>query len=213
MIQFAIHAGTDMAPWYKGSVLTPAAGIRWVSKDNNDAFYGWLNAINSAEFRHFDMYGQPLGHDNFNYWVQTWEHRFNPGLITKTEGYYMWQMNAEVGGTPSAGPVQSFGGGGGNGVILPGLSRAYGLLNYTVWGLSDRDFVTFRNEWYRDERGMRTGFAGTYTSHTIGLSHQFNDVLMLRPEVGYYRNWNQDAFDLGTKQGIWIYGFDLTFRF
>ena len=79
--------------------------------------------------------------------------------------------------------------------------------------LSKRDYITVRNEWWKDERGMRSGFAGNYTSHTIGLSHQFNDVLMLRPEIGYYRNWNEPAFDLGTRQGIWIYGFDLTWRF
>ena len=60
---------------------------------------------------------------------------------------------------------------------------------------------------------MRTGFAGTYTSHTIGLSHQFNDVMMLRPEIGYYRNWNEGAFDGGAKKGLMLYGFDLTMRF
>ena len=102
---------------------------------------------------------------------------------------------------------------GGNGVLLPGLSLAYGVLNYTMFGLSDRDYFTIRNEWYRDERGMRTGFAGNYTSHTIGLSHQFNDVMMLRPEIGYYRNWDNFAFDNGTKHGVWIYGFDFTYRF
>src|SRR6516165_5164993 len=60
-LQLVIHAGTDMAPWYKGSLFTGAAGVRWVSKDNNDAVYAWLNAVNSAEFRHFEQYGQPLG--------------------------------------------------------------------------------------------------------------------------------------------------------
>src|SRR5215472_4598212 len=54
-VQAAIHAGTDMAPWYKGSVLTGAAGIRWVAQDNNDAVYAWLNAINSGQFRHFQQ--------------------------------------------------------------------------------------------------------------------------------------------------------------
>jgi hypothetical protein len=68
-------------------------------------------------------------------------------------------------------------------------------------------------EWWRDERGMRSGFAGTYTSHTIGLSHNFNSVLQVRPEIGYYRNWHEPAFDLGTKKGIWLYGFDMTLRF
>jgi Putative beta-barrel porin-2, OmpL-like. bbp2 len=213
MVQGVLHAGTDMAPWYPGAVATGAFGVRWVTKDNNDAFYTWLNAINSAEFRHFTQYGQPLGHDNFNYVVTTWEHKFSDSIHTKTEAYYMWQRDAEVGGTPSAGPVQPFGGGGGDGVLLPGLSQTYGILNYTMFGLTKQDYLTVRNEWYRDERGMRTGYAGTYTSHALGLSHQFNDVLMLRPEIGYYRNWHEAAFDGGTKRGVCIYGFDLTYRF
>jgi hypothetical protein len=212
-VQAAVHAGTDMAPWYPGAILTGAAGVRWVSKDNNNAVYAWLNAINDAEFRHFEQYGQELGHDNFNYFVATYEHRFSQEIHTKTEAYYMWQRDAEVGGTPSAGPVEPYGGGGGNGVLLPGLSSTYGVLNYTMFGLTPRDYLTFRNEFFRDERGMRTGFAGTYTSHSIGLSHQFNDVLMLRPEVGYYRNWNEGAFDGGTQKGLLMTGFDLTMRF
>jgi hypothetical protein len=213
MAQAALHAGTDMAPWYKGALPTGAFGLRWVSKSNNDAFYTWLNAINNAQFRHFTWNGQDAGHDNFNYIVTTWQHRFTPKFFTKTESYYMWQRNALLGGTPSIGVPQFFGGGGGAGTLLPGLSNTYGVLNYTMYQLSKRDYMTVRNEWWKDERGMRSGFAGNYTSHTIGLSHQFNDVLMLRPEIGYYRNWNQPAFDLGTKQGIWIYGFDLTWRF
>jgi hypothetical protein len=212
MLQAAIHAGTDMAPWYQGAIPTGAFGARWVSKDNNDSFYTWLNAINDAQFRHFVTDGVPAGHDNFNYFVTTWQHRFTPMCFTKTEAYYMWQYNAELGGTPSLGPLQPYGGGGGDGVLLPGRSNHYGVLNYTMFGLSKRDYMTVRNEWVKDERGMRFGFPGNYTSHTIGWSHQFNDVLMLRPEIGYYRNWNNPAFDLGTRQGIWIYGFDVTLR-
>jgi hypothetical protein len=213
MVQGVLHAGTDMAPWYKGALATGAFGARWVSKSNNDALYTWLNAINSAEFRHFQQYGQPLGHDNFNYIVTTWEHRFNKDIHTKTEAYYMWQRDAEVGGTPSAGPAKPFGGGGGDGTLLPGLSQAYGVLNYTMFAFTKNDYITFRNEWWRDDRGMRSGFKGDYTSHTLGLSHNFNSVLQIRPEIGYYRNWSQPAFDLGTKNGIWIYGADMTLRF
>jgi hypothetical protein len=213
MLQGVVHAGTDMAPWYPGALWTGAAGLRWVSRDNNDAFYTWVNAANSARFRHFDQYGQPLGHDNFNYVVTTWEHRFNKDIHTKTEAYYMWQYNAELGGTPSAGPVQPFGGGGGDGITLPGLSRTYGILNYTMFAFTKNDYATVRNEVYRDERGMRTGFAGTYTSHTIGLSHNFNSVFQIRPEIGYYRNWHQDAFDGGKSRGLVLYGFDMTYHF
>jgi hypothetical protein len=211
-LQAVLHSGTDMAPWYPGAIPTGAFGGRWVSQSNNDAFYTWANALNNAQFRRFDVDGQPAGHDNFNYVVTTWEHRFNRSIHTKTESYYMWEYNAEVGGTPSIGPVQSFGGGGGNGALIPGLSRAYGVLNYTMFALSKMDYFTVRNEWYKDETGFRTGYASNYSSHTIGISHKFNDVLMLRPEIGYYRSYNTPAFDNGTQKGLWIAGADLTIR-
>ena len=213
LFQVGINAGNDMAPWYRGAEPCGFLGLRWVSKDNNDAFYTCLNQINNAQFQHFDVDGQPAGHDNFNYVVSTWEHKFSPEIHTKTEAYFMWQRNAELGGTPSIGPPQSFGGGGGDGVLLPGISYTYGAVNYTMFGITKQDYITVRNEVWRDERGMRSGTPGTYTSHSIGLSHNFNSLFQIRPEIGYYRNWDNDAFDLGTKKGIWLYGFDMTMRF
>src|SRR5262249_1193123 len=140
MVQGAIHAGTDMAPWYPGATPTGFFGVRWVAADNNDAFYTCLNNINNAEFRHFEVDGQPFGHDNYNYIVSTWEHRFSEKIHTKTEAYFMWQRDAEVGGTPSLGSPQSFGGGGGDGTLLPGTSLAYGVLNYSMFAISDNDY-------------------------------------------------------------------------
>ena len=169
-------------------------------ESNNDAFYTCLNNINNAKFRYFMADGHKAGHDNFNYIVSTWEHRFSKKVHTKTEAYYMWQFDAVVGGTPSLGPPMSFGGGGGLGKFLPGNSPAYGVLNYTMFQLSKRDYFTVRNEWWDDARGERSGFATNYSSHTIGISHQFNDHVMIRPELGYYHSYNVPAFDLGQKQ-------------
>jgi hypothetical protein len=213
LVQGAIHAGTDMAPWYKGALATGAFGVRWVSKSNNDAFYGWLNAINDARFRYFEEAGQPAGHDNFNYYVGTWEHRFNRLLITKTESYIMWQRDAPVGGTPSLGPVKSFGGGGGLGPIIPGTTFTFGVLNYTVWQISKRDFITIRNEWWKDTDGERSGFPSTYTSNSIGLSHNFTPYFQLRPEISYFHSWTVPAFDNGKKKNELLCAFDATIRF
>jgi hypothetical protein len=212
-VQACINAGNDMAPWYKGAIACGMFGVRWVAKGNNDSVYAVLNQINNAEFRHFIQDGQPAGHDNFNYPVVTWQHRFNEIVHTKTEAYFMWQRDAELGGTPSLGPVRSFGGGGGDGMLLPGLSFAYGTVNYTMFLLSKRDFLTVRNEWWKDERGMRSGFPGTYNSHTIGLTHNFTPELQIRPEIGFYRNWTEPAFDLGTRKNMILCGIDVTLRF
>lgn len=212
-IQAAIHAGTDMAPWYKGAVPTGMLGVRWVASDNMDSIYLVLNSINSAKFRRFKMYGQPLGHDNFNYLVGTWQHKFNDDIHTKTEGYFMWQRDAVLGGTPSAGPVKSFGGGGGIGPDIPGTAWTYGAVNFTMFKLSDKDFITLRNEIWRDADGERSSFAGTYSSHAIGWTHNFSEIWQFRPEIGYYRNWDNRAFDLGKRKGMVLAGFDVTLRF
>jgi len=213
MVQGAIEAGTDMAPWYAGAVPTGFFGWRWVSDSNNDAFYTCLNNINNAKFRYFMADGHKSGHDNFNYVVTTWEHRFSKKIHTKTEAYYMWQIDAVVGGTPSLAPPMSFGGGGGLGKFIPGTSRTYGVLNYTPIQLSKRDYFTIRNEWWRDEQGERSGFPSSYTSNTIGISHQFSDLMMIRPEIGFYHSWDVPAFNLGKSKNLLLYGFDFTIRF
>ncbi len=213
MVQAGLNAGGDMAPWYKGAVATGFFGVRWISKDNKDSIYTCLNDLNSAEFRHFDVDGQPAGHDNYNYLVSTWSHKFTDTLLTTTEAYYMWQRNGELGGTPSIGPVQPFGGGGGDGVLLPGYADAYGVLNYTAWAFSKKDYITLRNEWWDDPRGMRSGFATNYSSNTIGWAHNLNSYFQIRPEIGYYRSYNTPAFDNGTKFNQVLFAFDMTYRF
>src|SRR5262249_53622658 len=160
-----------------------------------------------------DEGGQPSGHDNFNYIVSTWQHRVNEYIHTKFEAYYMWQFDAVMGGTPSLGPLEPFGGGGGLGAPIPGTSRAYGVLNYTMFELSKKDFITVRNEWWKDEEGERTGFPSVYTSNAIGLSHNFNQYFQVRPEIGFYRSWTVPAFDLGTRKNMLMGGVDVTLRF
>lgn len=212
-VQAAIHAGTDMAPWYKGAITTGMLCVRWVSRDNKDSVYLMLNSINGAKFRRFHMYGRKLGHDNYNYLVGTWQHKFNDDIHTKTEGYVMWQRNAVVGGTPSAGPVRSFGGGGGIGPNIHGVTWSYGLVNYTVFKFNDQGFVTVRNEVWRDADGERSNFKGTYTEHALGVTYNINSIVQARPEIGYYRNWNRKAFDLGKRRDTVIAGMDVTVRF
>jgi Putative beta-barrel porin-2, OmpL-like. bbp2 len=212
MVQAAIHAGADMAPWYKGAQPTGMFGARWVSCDNNDSFYTVLNAINNANYQYFQQDGQPSGHHNYNIIQSTWQHRFTEKFFTKTEAYLMWEHDAPVGGTPSLGPVQ-FGSGGGLGPTIPGTSLTYGVLNYTMFQLSKKDFLVLRNEWMKDENGTRYGYAGNYTSNSIGWTHNFTPSLQFRPEIGYYRNWNTPTFDNGQHKDMFMAAFDVTLRF
>lgn len=213
MFQVGFIAGTDMAPWYPGATPCGFLGLRWVSKDNRDSLYTCLNDIDTAQFRTFQEYGTTVGHDNFNYLVSTWTHKFTDSgsIHTNTEAYYMWQFDAHVGGTSSINLSQY--GGGGLGAPIPGVAAAYGVLNYTEFQISKKDYISVRNEVYEDQKGERTGFANLYSSHSIGLSHNFNDYYQIRPEIGYFRGYYRPAFDDGTKMGELVIGFDTTIRF
>ncbi|MGA2256159.1 MAG: outer membrane beta-barrel protein, partial [Thermoguttaceae bacterium] len=243
MVQGAIESGTDMAPWYPGAVATGMVGLRWVSEDNHDSFYSCVNEINASEFRNLTQYSYltgtqvATGHDDYNYYVSSYQHKFNDNVHTAFEAYYMWQMNTVLGGTPSIGPTAPYGGGGGltpgpanfvnganiGGSYLPGLSRTYGFLNYTEFAVNKTDYITVRNEWWDDTRGMRSGIPGNYTSNTIGYCKNFNAAVQMRPEIGYYRNWNNPAFDSTNpngnlksgfgEKGMLMGGIDATFHF
>ncbi|HET6323455.1 MAG TPA: outer membrane beta-barrel protein [Planctomycetaceae bacterium] len=214
MFQCAITAGTDMAPWYPGATPTGFLGLRWVSKDNRDSIYTCLNNINTAKFRTFEEYGELVGHDNFNYIVSTWTHKFTQSgsIHTNTEAYYMWQFDAHVGGTSIAAPANELGGGG-LGAPIPGVAAAYGVLNYTEFQLSKKAYMSVRNEVWEDQKGERTGFANLYSSHAVGISYNINELWQVRPEVGYYRGYYQRSFDDGNAMGEWIVGMDTTLRF
>ena len=211
-VQACINAGADMAPWYKGATPAGMFGVRWVSQDNKDSFYTVLNEVGNAKYQYFLQDGVPAGHHNYNILQTTWQHKFTDRLFTKTEGYIMWERDAPVGGTPSIGPVQ-FGSGGGLGPPIPGTSLTYGLHNYTALQFGKKDFLVVRNEWMKDENGTRYGYAGNYSSNSIGWTHNFTPSLQFRPEFGYYRNWNTLTFDNGQRKDMFMAAFDFTIRF
>jgi hypothetical protein len=93
------------------------------------------------------------------------------------------------------------------------MTYTFGVVNFTIQQLTKKDYITIRNEYWKDTDGERSGFAGVYSSNAIGICHNFNSYVQIRPEIGYYRNWTQPSFDLGTKQNMWMCAFDMTFRF
>ena len=79
--------------------------------------------------------------------------------------------------------------------------------------MGKNDFLTLRNELWNDPQGERTGFRDLYSSHTIGWSHNFNALMQIRPEIGFYHAYTNNAFDLGTTRNMVMVGFDFTMRF
>lgn len=152
-------------------------------------------------------------HDNLEQFNLVWTHRFSPQFYTQTEGYYIYQIDAAKGGTCNFGPVYSYGGGGGCGPILPGVSSSVGLLNYLEFKLSEKNYATFRTDFLDDFQGQRTGFATAYMSWTLGLTHFFNTVWEVRPEVRYDTAFSATPYNNGTKKDQALAIVDTIIRF
>jgi hypothetical protein len=155
------------------------------------------------------------GHDNLQQQNVTWTHVFNSGFQNQFEAYYLYEYNAYVGGTvnnynvATGGPLY-LGAGGGIGAFLPGLSTATGFVDYLEYIFSKHDFVSFRTDYINDPRGERSGFPTAYGSLTLGVTHRFSNVFMIRPEIRTEKSFRPGItpWDNGTKAYQNTFGMD-----
>ncbi len=200
-VLLGVNAGDDIAPWAPAAQPTGQALLRWVAPNNNDSLWGGATSFNNGKFT--------ANHDNLQEFNMTWSHRFTPDFFTETEGYYMDQWDAVLGGTCNFGPVTAFGGGG-CGAPLPGMSREWGAVNYTEYKLGPKDFLSVRNDWLDDVNGERTGFATQYASWTVGVTHSLTALTEIRPEIRYDRAFNGPTpYDDGTRRDQYTFNVDI----
>ena len=205
-VLLGLHTGSDMAPWASGAhIPTGQALVRWVSASNNDSLWGGINSVNNGKFKG--------NHDNLQQFNLDWTHRFTEQFFSATEMYYIYQFDAALGGSCNFGPVQSYGGGGGCGPIVPGTSKALGAVNYLELKVSDKDFMSFRTDYLDDYEGQRTGYATEYMSWTLGLTHFFSSLLEVRPELRYETAFNATPYNNGTKKYQAVLEMDTIIRF
>lgn len=181
-LQIGVNAGNDVAPWNSSARPSLQACVRWVSADNNDMLYPCINNWNKSG----------KNYNNVQMYVMTWGHRFSQRVHMQTEAYRMYSRNAPgfgPGGTPGVAGSSP----------LPGTAGEFGVVNYLNFELSSKTYMTFRNEFYKDMKGERTGFATRYSSHTIGLTHWVSPDLEIRPELRYEHAYDFPAYDGGKK--------------
>lgn len=208
-IQAGVHGGNDVNAFNRDSRPTGQFMVRYVSKNNKHSLWGGINALalnGNTKFKGT--------HDQLQMFVGTYSYAFSKSIHTATEGYYMFQRDAALGGTCNFGPVR-FGSGGGCGPIIPGVSGAIGIVNYTQFKTSSKSYVTIRNDFLNDLKGQRTGFATPYSSHTLGYVIKFNDYFQIRPEIRYERAYKNGVtpYDLGTKRDQTKFAIDTIIRF
>ena len=195
-LQIGLNSGDDVAPWTNtDSFPTLLALVRWVSSDNNNSLLGGVTSFNGQKFK--------ANYENLQEFNLTWSHRFTEGFFTETELYYIYQIDAAMGGSCNFGPVKSFGGGGGGcGPIIPGRSSSIGVVNYLEYKLSEKSFASFRTDYLDDPQGQLTRYATSYMSWTLGLTNYVTNQIAIQPEVRYETALNNHVtpYDNGTRK-------------
>ena len=81
---------------------------------------------------------------------------------------------------------------------------------WQFWKKDDRDYMTavWRSEVFRDDSGIRTGFAANYYEMTVGMIWKPKSYIWVRPELRY--DWAQGArpYSDGTRTSQFTIGVD-----
>ncbi len=192
-VQAGITGGNDVALWTRDVKPTGLAGLQWISKKNKDSLYLVANSFNDGRF----------AYNNIQEYNATWSHIFNKRLHAKTEAWYMYEKDVPASKLPI-------------GICSAGktcFTNEWAIVNYLVLILSKKNFLTLRNEYMNDIQGQRTGYATSYSSHGIGLTHWFNNWLAFRPEFRYERAYDRPAYNNGTRQNQFMFAADMIVRF
>ena len=198
-IQLGLSNGTDVALWQQdpGNQPTGTVMIQWISPNQMDSIYAGDNAFNNGKF----------GYNNLQQIVGTWTHKFNDKIYTATEALYMYMLDAKTHPTPEV-PFQS-----GSFPVKPGYAPEWGILNYTMFRIGPSAFLTFRNEFYNDIVGSRTGYATEYSEHSFGLTWWPDKIITLRPKLRFDHSYDTAAFDNGTRRNQFVGSMDFIIHY
>jgi hypothetical protein len=95
-----------------------------------------------------------------------------------------------------------------------GNAPAFGVVNYTEVKLSKKDFLSLRPvDYIVDFKGERSGFATTMASWTAGVTHRFNELVSVRPEVRYEHAFSARPWDNGQRKDQFMFAIDALLRF
>jgi hypothetical protein len=197
--------GNDKAPWEHSAQLNLEMLVGYHTDSNNDALWFGVDSIGGGKYKD--------GHDDLQLGSFTWGHKFNNKLHFQAQMYYMWERDAELGGTENDGPVEPYGLGGGAGPIIPGTSHNNGFVTYWEYTVNKKDYATLRYDFLNDPSGIRLGVSDFVQEVTLGYSHYFTKDVCFRPEVRYdWANWNS-VYDNYTKKDMFTAAADIIIHF
>jgi hypothetical protein len=220
VVQLGLSDGVDIAPWEHqdpGDQPTGTLLVQYIAPNGHDSFYVGMNSLNNGEF----------AFNNLQEAIESYTHKFNDTWWTTFEAQYMWMDNCTTGPTARV-PYQD-----GFFPVHSGMIAEGGVVNYTEYRVAPNAFFTFRNEWWDDGGGARSGYASAYDENSIGMQYWPNKLIMIRPEIRFEHAFTHNGlasstasfnttgapetvhgpYDSGTKQSQITFAIDITYHF
>jgi hypothetical protein len=220
IIQLALSAGNDVAPWADEPDAKPTFSgcVAYSRQEGRDNHYACLNSLNSGKY----------AYNNLQSVYYTWYHKFgDSSWHTATEWWYMWEKktpNIGPSAPPAAASLLINGANGAfcdNPTVLTCTSREQAVVNYVERQFSKHNYLTIRNEFFNDMTGQRTGTKTKYSEHLVGWGHWIGTTILLRPELRFEHSYDRPAYDSpclpcglpGTKKSQLTFSSDAIFFF
>jgi hypothetical protein len=203
--QAEVSDGNDVAFWNKTErKLTPATCIQWTSNSGNDVIYPCINGASDTHIGNNGVWGW----NNLQHEVATWYHKFNDKWHMSTEAWAMYQRETpNVSGAAGSVVYQNapevlglnqgapFGAQCGNTAQTTCRSHEWAMVNYLLYQVGPRDFISNRVGFFNDASGQRTGFKTRYVEEVIGYNHWIGKAITIRPEIRFERAIDVPAYD------------------
>ena len=205
-VQLGLSGGCDSAPWKKDAKLTANACVGYTWANGGDNLYVCANSLNSGRY----------AYNNLSAYYATWYHKFNARWHSSTESWYQYQRQVPNVNNPlGASQIQLNTSGAvcnrANEVTC--FAPEWSVLNYTSRQLGAHDFITFRNEYFDDARGQRTGSRTPFVETGFGWNHWVGSTVVFRPEVRWEHAFDARAYDGGTRRSQFMMAADVIFFF
>ena len=89
----------------------------------------------------------------------------------------------------------------------------FGLGNWVLYEVTEHVSLIWRGEWFRDERGSRTGYAGSFYEQTIGTVWKPVNAVWVRPELRFDWAGGARPYNGGRDMFQVTFGGDVTYVF
>ena len=208
MVQVGISPGCDTMPWTSSAKVTLNGCLGYTWAEGRDNIYVCDNSLNDGRY----------AYNNLQAFYATWYHKYGKDSRwhTATETWYQYEKGTPNVSNPAA---QSLLINGANGALcrdlqaLTCLAPDYAIVNYQEYQASKHDYFSFRNEFFDDFVGQRTGTRSKYTEHLLGWGHWVGTTLLFRPELRWEHSYDAPAYDNGTRHSQLTFASDVILFF